>query len=507
MHPLEPAMRTRSIGHHLWVLLLLSLPWVQPYAPSPLSNVTPWLISWACFAVALLSWRHLTAAAIAQSWAIAALISSVIGLIQYFGHAQAFAPAIHVPAYLGDAVGNLRQRNQLASLISIGLLAVGWWRVQGLSPSHALWMTSLLGIGLAATASRTGLLQIMAVVVWLFLHRRTPHGRQVLLLAVWGLGIYILAGWVLPWCLQHMTGQATSSAMARMTTLEGCGGRLVLWSNVIDLIGQKPLTGWGWDALRYAHYITEYPGTRFCDILGNAHNLPLHLALVWGWPAAAVVMSLLLYAVWRARPWQHAGTDRQLAWGVIGVVALHSALEYPLWYGPFQVAMLLSLWLMGGQVWWVMRAHGGLRTTALALLCALAFVAYDYQQVRQIYLPAAHRWAAWRHNPLEVAYRSWFFEPAALFAEVTITPVTADNARWMLEASQQALHTSPEPRIILKLLEAAQRLDEVQLQAFHQARFKAAYPLDYERWSKQELASRKATFEQAREAAQRRAEK
>lgn len=474
---------TRATPQHLGVVFLLMLPWVQPYAPSPLPNVMPWLISWACLGLAVLGWRHITATAIAQSWAMAALISSGIGLIQFFGQADHWAPWVHVPAYLGDAIGNLRQRNQLASLLATGLLAVAWWHRRGLALPHALWMTALLGTGLAATASRTGLLQLAFIVIWLILQRRAPQGRPLLLLGAWSVGVYVLAALALPWCLQQLTGQGTTNAMARMATLEGCGGRQVLWSNVIHLIGRQWLTGWGWDALRYAHYVTDYPGTRFCDILGNAHNLPLHLAFAWGIPAAALITGAILLWTWQARPWRYVGADRQLAWGVLGVLAIHSALEYPLWYGPFQVAIVLSLWLMGGQAWWAMCAAGGLRRTALALLCLLAVVAYDYMQVRQIYLPPAQRWAQWREHPLEAANRSWFFDHAALFAEVTITPVTQDNARWMFEASQQALVTSPEPRVILQLLAAADKLGEEEWMAFHKARFKAVFPQEYERWS------------------------
>ena len=55
------------------------------------------------------------------------------------------------------------------------------------------------------------------------------------------------------------------------------------------LIAQKPWLGWGWGELDYAHFITLYPGARFCDILDNAHNLPLHLAVELGVPLAVVL--------------------------------------------------------------------------------------------------------------------------------------------------------------------------------------------------------------------------
>ena len=39
-----------------------------------------------------------------------------------------------------------------------------------------------------------------------------------------------------------------------------------------------------------------------------------------------------------------------MAWAVLAVIGLHSLLEYPLWYGPFQIAFglcLAWLWLTG----------------------------------------------------------------------------------------------------------------------------------------------------------------
>jgi O-antigen ligase len=266
--------------HHLWLVLLLAWPWVQPFSSSPLPHVWPWLTSWVCLALALLTWQRLSVAIVVQSWAMAALLSSVMGLVQFFGQAELLAPALHVPGYLGDAMGNLRQRNQLATLLAMGVLAVLIWRAFGLSMVHALWMLALLAIGMAATASRTGLLQLVFVGLWMLLHRAAPQGREALWLSGFLLCMYALASWLLPQLLQQWSGQATDSAMARMGALGGCGSRQALWANVLHLVAQHPLRGWGWDELRYAHYITEYPSLRFCDMLGNAHNLPLHIAFV-----------------------------------------------------------------------------------------------------------------------------------------------------------------------------------------------------------------------------------
>ena len=482
-----PELRAIALGtgrmQHVWLVLLLAWPWVQPFSSTPLPNVWPWLTSWACLALALLMWQRLSVAILVQGWALAAVLSSAMGLVQFFGQAELLAPALHVPAYLGDAMGNLRQRNQLASLLAMGMLAVLIWRALGLPMAHALWMMALLATGMAATASRTGLLQLLFIAVWMLLHRAAPKGREALALTGLLLGVYALASWLLPALLQQVSGQATDNAMARMGALGGCGSRQALWANVLHLVAQQPLGGWGWDQLRYAHYITEYPSLRFCDMLGNAHNLPLHVAFVWGVPVAVLGSLGVLVWVVRARPWQHQGAGPQLAWGVLGVLALHSLLEYPLWYGPFQVALLLCLWLMRGRVWQILHVQTRATGLALVLLGVLAFVAYDHAQVRQIYLPAAQRYSVWRDPALQVAQRAWLFRGTAVFAQVTVTPVQEGNARAMLEASLEAMHTSPEPRVIEKLLDSAQLLGEDALYEAHKKHFQRVYPQAYLAWA------------------------
>jgi hypothetical protein len=191
----------------------------------------------------------------------------------------------------------------------------------------------------------------------------------------------------------------------------------------------------------------------------------------------------VLVWVFRSRPWHHKSAGQQLTWGVLGVLALHSLLEYPLWYGPFQVALLLCLWLMGGRVWQALQDRARVTGLALILLGILAFIAYDYAQVRQVYLPAAQRFSIWRDQALQVAKRAWFFRDTALFAHVTTTPVHEGNARAMLEASLVAMHISPEPRVIEKLLDSARLAGEGELYARHQQHFQRVYPQAYLAWA------------------------
>jgi O-antigen ligase len=466
----------------LFLGLLLVLPWVAPWSPGPQANTVPLLVSWGCIGGLLIVGLRITPLDMARAWAIAALMSSAMGLIQYFGAAEGLSPWLHASA-LGDAGANLRQRNQLASLLAIGILAVLRWQAHGLPNRHALWMLALLATGHAATSSRTGLLHMLLicslVVYWAYRSRRQCH-RLSTSLSLWALAVYLLCNWALPWGLSMLSGQDITDALARMGVDEGCGSRRVLWGNVLHLIGHKPWWGWGWDELKYAHYITAYgggPEQRFCNILGNAHNLPLHVAFALGIPVAVACGLLLLTALARARPWMSNSTNHQLAWSVLGVIGLHSLLEYPLWYGPFQMAVLLcGVLLLDTRAGLQVRTARRLQWVGSLMLVAVFMVGADYVRARQIYMPADQRWPMWRNDPMGAARSSWFFKRAATFAEVTTTPITPENAAWILATSQEMLHYSPEPKVVRQLILSAHRLGRQDLVELHAARWQAAFP-------------------------------
>lgn len=466
----------------LFLGLLMVLPWIAPWSPGPQANTVPLLVSWGCLGCLLLWGQGITALDMARAWSIAALISSVMGLIQYFGAAESLSPWLHVAAQ-GEANANLRQRNQLATLLAIGVLAVLWWQAHGLASRHALWMLAVLAIGNAATSSRTGLLHMLMVcglaVFWAYRSRQQMPTLSARL-GFWALAVYLLFNWALPWSLNAWSGQAVVDAMTRMGHNEGCGSRRVLWANVLELIGQKPWTGWGWGELKYAHYITVYgggPEQRFCDILGNAHNLPLHLAVTLGIPITASLGVVLLVALARARPWLSLHPSHQLAWSVLAVIGLHSLLEFPLWYGPFQMAVLLcAVLLLRPSSGIQMGTPLGWQLAGCLVLVIVCMVGADYARARQIYVPAEQRWSVWRNDPWGAARSSWFFKRLATFAEVTTTRITPDNAAGVLASSQAMLHYSPEPKVVRQLILSAHRLGRQDVVDFHAARWTAAFP-------------------------------
>ena len=486
--------------------MLLIAPWLNPLASGPSPSVYPWLLSMACSVLLWLLRATLFVGLIADTWVIAALVSAGMGALQYFGCVESFGGWVHSTG-LGDAFANLRQRNQFATLTSVGLVALLWR--SSLSPSifevdrrpgsrmlSTVSAVLLLALGNAASSSRTGMLQWCLIFVLTVVWAPRWLSRQVCLagfaLAAYGLGVLAL-----PSLLEMLAGAPGGGLLARFAEDPGCASRSVLWSNVIHLIAQKPWFGWGWGELDYAHFITLYPNERFCDILDNAHNLPLHLAVELGLPAALVFCSGVVWWVWRNKPWTEQNPTRQMAWAVLAVIALHSLLEYPLWYGPFQMAVglcLLLLWrthpsrkpsdFVGTPIGtrpnrifdWITRVG------AVLCLVALAAAAWDYWRVSQLYKIPKQREPQYQVNTLEKVRDSWFFQDQVQFAELMTVPLDKTNAAHRYAQAQRLLHFSPEPRVIEAVIESAVMLGKNDEAVYYAARYKAAFAPAYAAW-------------------------
>ena len=521
-----------NLFRNVMLLLCVALPWLNPFTASPSAAVIPLLLSWMLSACALLlvaelpvvqvQWkktslgitialslwllallifvppvmdRALTMGLMASllciglmievgrrayldasllRWVtaailLAALVSSVLGVLQYLGLAHDLSPWVNQP-FKGDAFANLRQRNQFASLTSLGLVVV----LAGLSvtpltqQTRKTWFAALLAVnllaaGMACSVSRTGALEWL-LVGGLFATWSWHKDKNLRIFAVLAPVLVIVWSALMPWISYFVTGEMGASLIFRFSghaqDYGMCGSRSVLWSNVLTMLSQHPLTGWGWGETDFAHFMTAYSGVRFCDMLDNAHNLPLHLALELGVPFAMAVLASIAIWGYLQKPWQEEHPWRKMAWALLLVLAVHSFLEYPLWYGPFQMTLGISIGLLGAQQNLRVKEQQPIATflaTALLFLGCL-YAAWDFNRVGQIYRPQDQRDAVYQANPLGYAKQSWLFKNQAQFAELTISEVTPDNAKQMYAMAMQSLHYSPEARVVQRAIDSAKLL-------------------------------------------------
>ena len=452
-------------------------------------------------------------AALAWGLIAAGLASAVLGLCQYYGGAAALTPWTTAPE-VGQAYGNLRQRNQFATLIAMALAAALWLyagRAARGTPGRAVALATtaaivLLTLAAAASTSRTGLLQwvsiSLAAAALAWGERRGPGPRRLphpgLLLAL--IPAYFVAAWALPLA----AGPDVEGMLRRLRDgLPEGHGRMLLWRNVVELIARHPWAGWGWGELSFAHFDTRYAGARFVEILDNAHNLPLHLAVELGVPASLAICGGFAMLALAARPWREREPARLLAWAALGAIVLHSLLEYPLWYGPFQLVFGLCLGLLwpgaagaGASAEADTGAEAGAgraprrtsvatalpRAAAVLLLAGVAYAAWDYTRISQLYLARADRLAPWRDDTPDKLRASWLFASQVRFAELSMTAVTPADAAAVHALAQRMLHFSPEPRVIARLIDSARLLGRDDEAAALAARFEAAFPVEHARW-------------------------
>lgn len=432
----------------------------------------------------------------------AGLLSALLGLLQYYGLAEFLGHLTTSPS-AGRAWGNLRQRNQFATLVSMALVAALWWhaahrsrRVRGLlAPAVVLLVAALV-----ASGSRTGVLQLVLIVaaasVMAWRERRMapqPGGdfrlpAPALLLAA--VPLYAALHWLMPYLASGGdVGHAAIAGTGMLHRLQPAtvttDSRVVLWQNVLTLIAQHPLTGWGWGELSFAHFATLYNGPRFPVILDNAHNLPLHLAVELGIPAALLICGGFLWMVGAAKPWRERDPLRLMAWGLLAVILLHSLLEYPLWYGPFQLVFGLCLGILWPAPSDRPKASGTRKLAtfaATAWIAVIGYAAWDYTRISQIYLPREARLPAYRDDTLAKLQGSWLFSRQVDFAELTLTAVTPANAAQMHALAARVVHFSPEPRVIVKLIESAELVGRDAEAHMWAQRFRAAFPIEFARW-------------------------
>ena len=493
-----PPLRPASAALLVLLAALLTLPWLNPFALGPSPNAQPLLLTWACVALALgvvavgrvrvaTLWQ-----AAAWAWVAAAALSSALGLLQFAGLATDLAPWVNQPDP-GTVYANLRQRNQFATLCAMGLAALVWPDARGGAEgvrAAGFWsglLAAWVGLGLGLSGSRTGLLELLTLWVLALMWRiASPLPRapsrvwRVLCLGTVG---YVLAAYLLP----QWSGDGGLTVFDRLWEGDAqCASRRTLWANVWQMVMQKPWLGWGWDELAYAQFMTPIEGPRFCDLLDNAHNLPLHLAASFGLPFSIAATLLTVFVLWRAAPWRATAPDMRLAWAVLGVIGLHSVLEYPLWYGPFQLAALLALLRLAGPqasqlVLGSRIARWGGGMVALAVLALCVVVVQSYARVSNLYSVAAVRAAVFDPFAALQEHDVFLFVDEVAFSRLAV-PLHSANAQEQYALAEDLLHYSPEPRVIERLLESAEFLGRSSALAFYKARYAQAFPERFIEW-------------------------
>ncbi len=417
---------------------------------------------------------------------LASTVNALVGLWQWSWPWRSGVDDAAVPVF-----GLLSQRNQFATLMSIGLAAL---LASSIGQGNVRWKVvlrissiSLLSAANAVSQSRTGLLgQAFVLSAICFLPDPSPHKWN----AIWMIVSYAAASFLDQY---FGTNQSHRGAVARVV-LEtfDCHSRTVIWSDVLHLITQRPLLGWGWGNLDFAHVLYSDDTRRFCELLDNAHNLPLHLAAEVGLPFSVLLFGVTLAELFRTAKKLKTTSMTWLSCVIIVLIGVHSLLEYPLWYAPFQVTVGLAIGSLTQAISSQTANFNGtsaqsnrLSSVLLALLVIFGtlYAGWDYWRVSQVFLKPQDRAEHYRANPIDSARDSWLFRDVAEFALLTTTTLTLENAEQMQKLAERQLHYSPEPAVIEVLIASHDLLNETDAAQRLCEKYRNAFPTQFDKWN------------------------
>lgn len=390
-------------------------------------------------------------AAVMPAWCAALLaagvLSAVIALVQVFVPDWAEGTWIAATSLPGRAAGNLRQPNHLSTLVLWSLVALAWLHmVRWLGQTTAFATAALLVFAIVLSASRTGLVGILVLGLWGLADRSLPRRSRVLLLLMpvaYALMWFAMARWSAS-AEQPFGGATRFSAEGDISS-----SRFAIWSDTLALIARHPWFGVGFGEFNRAWSLTPFPH-RPLAFFDHTHNLPLQFAVELGVPLAALLLGLLGFALWRAftAAGRSVGEDAlslRSAFMLVLLMAVHSLLEYPLWYAYFLLPTAFALGLcLAGSVpapGSAQAGNGGRWPQALAALLA-AFSVYavvDYWKVVVIFAPGAG--AAPLAERIEAGKHSLFFAHHAHYAAATTAPRPSEAMASFEAASHFLLDT------------------------------------------------------------------
>lgn len=427
--------------------------------------------------------QQLSACAEGMAWGLvlAGGWNCAVGLLQFVELDGLLSCCLMVDV-AGAVSGNFLQPNQLASFLAWAVLAVGWLAVQGrLSPGAATRLAALFGAVIGLTGSRIGLLELAALALLAALWWWRVHGSQAdrkraaigFRIAASALGLAVAVALLRPilgdWLALPQPGVIERSVAS------GESMRLYMWRQIWQLASVHPWTGVGWGQLGF--HLLDTPGLPVAvrDVQ-NAHNLPLHLIAVVGWPVGLGVTLALLFYLAAAAVRAYRGAGSTVAFGAAGLltIGMHSMVEFPLWYHHLLVPAALFAALAApptrkpGGATMVRPAHPAvwipvLSVAALAWLHAL----HDYVLVSRAFSPNRGSAIA----PIDEAYEKCvWFEPPAAFLKALQMPRDAAGEEALHRVASRVLKVSVRPSLLLSeivWLEQAGDLARAERYALH----------------------------------------
>ena len=359
------------------------------------------------------------ATALALFLLVGAWLNALVGVYQYYfwcSHPDyLFLNYLKVRNFSGSLAGCLGQPNHFADYITLGLVSLGLlhlrWRLRA-------WQVVLLAAPLlfvlVLSGSRSAWLYLLCMAGMAFLCQR--RDKSCLPLLYYSLVLILCFGLMhfavqIPWlagCSGGFTsGERLIAGAGSLVNEAGSGGhatvagsfankvdsfannwssgspRLQIWREAWLIFTQSPLLGAGFGQYAWQHFQLGLVLRNASNAGMNsyAHNLMLHVAAEMGLAGLFILLGTLALWFLQARI-----TPRTIYhwWGycLLAILAIHSLLEYPLWYAYFLGVAALALGMFDTTAYRPkLRGLGRLSVAAMLLvgLLSLSQMLYIYK--------------------------------------------------------------------------------------------------------------------------------
>lgn len=266
-----------------------------------------------------------------------AVLSAQISLLQYY-NVQGIWDDFIADRMVGMYAGNLGQANHFANYTALGLASLLYLSATArLGAAITALLAAMLLYVLGLSGSRSAWLYLggyAALAGVLYAQRRDAASRRLLLASALLLPLFGLAQLLatLAWLTPEVPQVTATWRLYELAS--GLGIRLKLWHEAWEMFLSAPLLGVGLGQFGWQHFqgAAEVREPAMQVLYHNAHNLLLQLMAEMGIVAALVVLAGVAAWLWRFTRAAELDLSRWWMLAVLAVLAIHSLLEFPLWY-------------------------------------------------------------------------------------------------------------------------------------------------------------------------------
>ena len=396
---------------------------------------------------------------------IGAALSAVIGVLQHFHWHTLLDPVItaKISSFL---YGNIAQHNHFANYIAMGLISLGLLFQQGkLKAVYVVVLAALLLFVMTLSGSRSSWLYLlmMSGLAW-WGARRDAALRPLLnyslsLIAGFGLMHLVVQ-------LPFMAGadSSTNTVQRLYSELLSSDGSTVwvkfyMWHEAWLMFTQSPWLGVGFGQFAWHHFqlLSELRPNSISGLFNNAHNLIFQLAAeagIGGLLALFGSLGIWFYGLRRAT----LSAAHWWGYAVLGVLAIHSLLEYPLWYTYFVAIAAILLGAFDETRYRLeLRNVGRLSLVMILLLGLLLLIQLrsGYQQLKDtlaIHPVSGNVAEASKHisDGLIAVHGGTLLSPYAELYILSYTEVNADHIKQKLAMGSNVMHFAPIAQVVYR---------------------------------------------------------